>query len=74
MPFSQNLSKSVRISTDLSPASYRFLISLCGSLALLTGRARVPHSEAMRVLIGLLEEDAALCSRVTEGLVRRLEK
>lgn len=74
MPISHHETPRVRISTDLEPAAYRFLITFCGSLAVLTGRPRVPHSLTIRTLVGLLEDDEWFRAQSTDRLTARLKR
>lgn len=56
--------RPVRVTTDLPPQTYRFLLSFAAALAEETEQARVPHSDIIRALLAELETDAVLRAAV----------
>lgn len=66
--------KPVRVTTDLAPQSYRQLVAYCTELAETFGRAKVPHAEVIRALIGELETDPDLRLVIAEAVRVRMSK
>lgn len=60
--------KTVRITTDLSPRSYRQLMAFCADLADQLGVARVTHSDIIRTLVSVLTTDSELQRNVEEKM------
>ncbi|MGO1489454.1 MAG: hypothetical protein ACTHWA_13025 [Arachnia sp.] len=66
--------KPVRVTTDLAPQSYRELVAYCQRLAEDLGRAKVPHVEVIRALVGELETNPELQATVANTVRRVLSK
>jgi hypothetical protein len=58
--------KTVRITTDLSPRDYRELVNFCLEAAGDTAVARVPHSVVIRLLLERLSRDRTLRLELVE--------
>jgi hypothetical protein len=68
------LAKPVRLTADLAPQDYRFLVSLCADLAINLGRAKVPHVEVIRALITELKNSVDLQKQVLHSVSKQLSK
>lgn len=66
--------KPVRVTTDLAPQSYRQLVAYCQRLAEELGRAKVPHVEVIRALVGELETDPELQATIATTVRNVLSK
>lgn len=60
--------KTVRVTTDLSPRDYRTLVRFCSEAAGDLAVARVPHSVAVRLLIERLSTDRTLQLALVEEI------
>lgn len=63
----------VRITTDLSPLSYRELVSFAAELAQELGVARVTHSDVIRSLVDMLQ-DPEIAAHISESVATRFSK
>lgn len=66
--------KPVRVTTDLAPQSYRQLVAYCQRLAEELGRAKVPHVEVIRALVGELETNPELQATIATTVRNVLRK
>lgn len=66
--------KPVRVTTDLAPQSYRQLVAYCQRLAEELGRAKVPHVEVIRALVGELETNPELQATIATTVRNVLSK
>ena len=64
----------VRLSTDISPNTYRFLIDYCAGIAAELGKPRVTHTSVLRRLLDELQQDPALQARVRDQLIAQSSK
>lgn len=63
------MSKKVRLSVDIDPEPYRWLMSWCQDVAFAVGRARVNHVWVFRILLSELSHDKELQKRVIERVM-----
>lgn len=64
--------KPVRLSTDVSPNTYRDLTAYCSDLAVQAGKARVAHTLVLRKLIDALQVDDEVRAKITEAVLKEL--
>lgn len=64
--------KPVRLSTDVSPNTYRDLTAYCSDLAVQAGKARVAHTLVLRKLIDALQVDNEVRDKITESVLKEL--
>lgn len=64
----------VRLSTDISPNTYRFLIEYCAGIAAQIGKPRVTHTSVLRKLLDELQRDTDLQARISDHIIAEANK
>lgn len=62
--------KPVRLSVDVSPQSHRFLVGWSAQISAEQGRARIAHTEILRVMLEELSQDEELQQRIARAIDR----
>lgn len=62
--------KNVRLSADITPASYRDLVRISQDVAFQVGRTRVAHVAIVRALLDELIDNPSLRALVTERVAQ----
>lgn len=73
-PAAAPLARPVRLSVDLGPMLYYWIIEHCIIMGRRMGRTKVPHVEVMRALVAELKSDKELQAKIDERVRTALAK